>query len=305
MKKILALLFGLLVAPSVFAQTPLDAKEFKACMQGYDETDRQDRELSKESSALGDEVQSLIKASADLKRRKAAADATGNAAEKTAVTRETERLELRKKQYNAKVEPLDKRTQDLRTKQRELWKRCGERVPADGLLAQHCQGGKAQQSFCVMATEATFHACTREYQPIDAAQYRLREERGELRALVSSHNKVGDELAERRKRLERASTDAELDAYNRAADLHNERAGQVRARQAAYIADTKRMEERLAAFKKRCSGVHPSRDVLQGACRKNANAGFCAWYQGAGVAQAGRGSASGGGSDIDWMFEDD
>ena len=279
MKKIMPLLLGLLVVQPALADSPLNAKEFQACMQGYNELDRLDEERSKESLAHGDEVLRLIKASAEFKKRKAAVDATGNAAEKAAVARESERQEALRKQANAKTEALDKRRQDLQTKRQALWRRCGNRVPGDGLLAQHCQGGKAQSTFCVMATEAKFEACVSEYEPIDDERYRLSVEREEVRGLVGAHNKSGDELAERRKRLERNSTDAELDAYNRDVDRHNDRAEKVRARQAAHIADVKRMEERLATFKKRCSGVQPPRDLLDDTCRKRANAGFCAWYE--------------------------
>lgn len=291
------MLLGLFVVPSVFAQTPLNAKEFKACMQGYEETDRLGRELSKESSAHGDEVLGLIKASAEFKKRKAAADATGNAAEKAAVARESERQEALRKQANAKAEALDKRTKDLQTKRQALWRRCGERVPDEGLLAQHCQGSKAQQRFCAMATEAKFRACASEYEPLDRKQYVLRDDREELQKLVKSHNEFVVALDERRKRLERDGSDAELDAYNRDVDLHNERGEKVRVQRTAYIANVKRMEERIAVFEKRCGGVHPSRDVLSDTCRRSANAGFCAWYQGRNAATSG--------SDIDWMFEDD
>ena len=303
MKRILALLLGLLAAPPVFAQTPLDAKEFKACMQGYEEADRLDREVSKEASAAGEQLQLLQKDFAQHKKRKAAVDATGSAAEKAAVTRERERLDVRVKKFNEGSVALDKRSEDKLKFTQQLWKRCGERVPDDGLLAQHCQGGKAQQTFCRMATEAKFRACAGEYEPLDNKQYVLREEREELQKLVKSHNELGSGLDERRKRLDRGGSDAELDAYNRDVDRHNERGEKVRVQRASYIADMKRMEERIAVFEKRCGGVHPSRDFVIETCGRRANAGFCAWYQGARSQQSGSGIGSR--SDIDWMFEDD
>jgi hypothetical protein len=299
MKKILALLFGLLVVQTAFAQDPLNAREFQTCMQGYDETDRLDREKSKEVSALSDELSLLQKDFAQHKKRKVAADASGNATEQAAVTREREQLDGRVKRFNAKGQELDKRKEDLTARTQELWKRCS-RVPDDGLLAQHCQGGKAQQTFCVMATEAKFRACASEYEPLDNKQYVLREKGEELKKLVKSHNEVGNGLAERRKRLESDGSDAALDAYNRDVDQHNERGEKVRVQRTAYIADKKRMEERIAVFEKRCGGVHPSRNFVIETCGKRANAGFCAWYQG-----RNDNSAATSGSDIDWMFEDD
>ena len=300
MKKILALLLGLLVVQTAFAQDPLNAREFQTCMQGYDETDRLDREKSKEVSALSDELSLLQKDFAQHKKRKAAADVSGNATEQAAVTREREQLDGRVKRFNAKGQELDKRKEDLTTRTQQLWKRCGGRSPDDGLLEQHCQGSKAAQTFCVMATEEKFRACVRDFEPLGGAQYGLREEREDLQKLVGSHNELGNALAERRKRLDRDGSDAELDAYNRDVDRHNERADKIRERRTDFIAAAKRMEGRVAVFEKRCGSVHPSPDLVDDTCRRSANAAFCMWYRD----RNDKGAATSG-SDIDWMFEDD